>query len=92
MQKFDSEKRVTKLLNSEREIQHDVLNKIAPYYCDILYLLFNKQWWYENMSEELRVLVPFEVILVNKNVFKSMIFGKIDFLGVSVSQENWKTI
>ena len=92
MQKFDSEKLVRKLLNSERENQDDVLNKIAPYYCDILYLLFNKQWWYENMSEELRVLVPFEEILVNKNTFKSMIFGKIDFLGVSISQENWKTI
>ena len=92
MQKFDSEKLVRKLSNCERENQDDVLNKIAPYYCDILYLLFNKQWWYENMSEELRVLVPFEEILVNKNTFKSMIFGKIGFLGLSISQENWKTI
>ena len=31
------------------------------------------------MSEELRVLVPFEVILVNKNVFKSMILVKLIF-------------
>ena len=52
----------------------------------ICYLTSNAE--VSNMSEELRVLVPFEVILVNKNVFKSMIFGKIDFLGVSISQEN----
>ena len=56
----------------------------------IFYLTSNDE--VSNMSKELRVLVPFEVILVNKNVFKSMIFGKIDFLGVSISQENWKTI
>ena len=52
----------------------------------ICYLTSNDE--VSNMSEELRVLVLFEVILVNKNVFKSMIFGKIDFLGVSISQEN----